>query len=211
MLDEAAFLRQIDRYPEDLATLQVYADWLEENTQDDRAGFLRLQMQILALMPRVRGLIGLSRQLVERARRLPRDWVSLVSRPRLVDTCWAGHDSDGSFYVFRYLPGGTLNYTSPSGKFQNGTWIQVGNQVLMEMNRHYADYEGFVCGSFIRGTATNILGNHWRWRVNQTADPELCDPGDAIMTIFAEHQSRRRSRSRRATRARRHRRSGPGR
>jgi hypothetical protein len=61
----------------------------------------------------------------------------------------------------------------------------------METNRHYADYVGQVVGDRLLGTATNIDGARWRWDVTRTTDPELCDPGDPIRTVF-RHAGRRR-------------------
>jgi hypothetical protein len=89
--------------------------------------------------------------------------------------------------VWRYLPNGVLNYTSPSGTWQNATWTQVGNHVAMETNRHYADYEGFIGGGEIRGRSHNVTGLKWRWHVHRTTDPEECDLGDPVTTVFGGH------------------------
>jgi uncharacterized protein (TIGR02996 family) len=191
MRDEAALLRLLKKRPDDLDALLVYADLLDEQGDDARAEFLRLQRRLLDMRHGARGLIGQSRQLVKLGKKLPADWLDVVSRPRLGGTCWAGRDSAGRLYVFRYLAGGELNYTSPSGTFQNGTWRQVGNHVAMEMNRHFADYEGFVAGGQVRGTARNVAGGSWRWEATRTTDPELCDVGDPVMTIFDSHTRRR--------------------
>jgi uncharacterized protein (TIGR02996 family) len=189
MREEAAFLRHLHRRPDDLDALLVYADWLDDNGDEARAAFLRLQRQILDMRPPHRGLVGQSRQLLKLARRLPAEWLAVVSRPRLVGTCWVGTDSEGDSKVFRFLKGGVLNYTLSSDRtYQNGTWAQVGNVVTMETNRHYADYEGFVAGDRITGTAYNITGRRWRWGVTRTTDPELCDPGDPDTTVY-EHPS----------------------
>src|SRR5262249_59064976 len=84
----------------------------------------------------------------------------------------------------RYLDPVKLNYTTPTGTFLNGTWRQIGTVVLMEMNRHYADYEGFIAGDEIRGTASNVANLKWGWTVKRTTDPALCDPGKPVTTVY---------------------------
>src|SRR5262245_33885184 len=187
MPDEAAFLKQLSDHPDDAATLLVYADWLEDGGAADRAAFLRLQQKLLMMRHRQKGFSDTSRRLLRLGRKLAPDWLAVVSRPRLAGTCWSGASTIDSFYVWRFLPGGVLNYTSPSGTFQNGTWRQVGNCVMMETNRHFADYEGFVGGELIHGTARNVSGSRWRWKVRRTTDPEECDPGDPVTTVFGGH------------------------
>ncbi|MFO0841834.1 MAG: TIGR02996 domain-containing protein [Gemmataceae bacterium] len=199
MGEEDAFLRRLRAHPDDLDTLRVYADWLDDQGDDARAGFLRLQHQVLGMRPTQRGLVGKSRALARLGEALPERWLAVVSRPRLVGTCWAGNDSDGMRYVFRYLSRGKLNYTSPTGTFENATWRQVGNVVRMEMNRHYADYEGVIAGDRIRGGARNIDRRRWRWDVARTTDPEACDPGDPIRRVFDGHLRRGRRHRRRAS------------
>jgi uncharacterized protein (TIGR02996 family) len=197
--DDSAFLVQLEQDPADTATLLVYADWLDEHGQADRAAFLRLQARVLGLRHRQKGFHDLSTRLFRLGRDLDPAWLAVVSAPRLAGTCWAGTDSRDCFYVWRYLAGGVLNYTSPSGTFQNGTWTQVGNHVAMETNRHYADYEGFIGGDEIRGSSRNVAGLKWRWRVRRTTDPEQCDTGDPVLTVFGGHandpQNRRRRRA----------------
>src|SRR5207253_2484828 len=100
------FLRQLKKHPEDLDTLRVYADWLDDRGDDVGTAFLRQQGEILDLAARRRGVVGRTRRLAALGASLPTRWLAVVSRPRLVGTCWAGHDSDGAFYVFRYLARG---------------------------------------------------------------------------------------------------------
>ena len=61
----------------------------------------------------------------------------------------------------------------------------------MEMNHHYADYEGFVGGDRIAGRARNVQGLKWRWSARLTTDPEKCELGDPIRTISAAHAQAR--------------------
>jgi hypothetical protein len=87
-------------------------------------------------------------------------------------TVWSGFDSLGKTCTFRYLKGGVLNYTTPSGTFQNGTWKQRETNVYMEMNGKYAEYRGVLEGDHIIGQAGNIKGLHWSWRVERTKTVE---------------------------------------
>jgi uncharacterized protein (TIGR02996 family) len=194
---EAAFLKQLSDDPEDLATLLVYADWLEDNDVSDRAEFLRLQNQLLNLRYRQKGFCELSRQLLKLGRSFDAAWLGVVSRPRLAGTCWSGPSTLERHYVWRFLPGGVLNYTSPTGTFQNGTWQQVGTVVLMEVNRHYADHEGFVGGEWIHGRSKNVVGDRWRWKTKRTTDPKECDSGNPDTTVYDGHLRNRTRRVRR--------------
>lgn len=187
MADDSTFLKQLSEQPDDRATLLVYADWLDDHGAADRAEFLRLQQRALSLRHRQKGFSETSRLLLRLGKKLERDWLAVVSRPRLAGTCWKGTSTLESSYVWRFLPGGVLNYTTPSGTFQNGTWLQIGNWVSMETNRHYADYEGFVGGDRINGKAKNVSGQDWRWTVWLTTDPEECDPGDPVTTVYGGH------------------------
>jgi len=185
---EAAFLQQLSDDADDLTTLLIYADWLEDNGASGRAEFLRLQDQLLRLCQRQKGFSASSRQLRALGQTLDRDWLAVVSRPRLTGTCWSGPEDDGAHLIWRFLPGGVLNYTEDGDDYQNGTWVQVGPFMAMEMNRHFADYEGFVKGEWIRGTARNVRGRDWRWKAKRTTDPEECDPGDdPDTTIYGSH------------------------
>jgi uncharacterized protein (TIGR02996 family) len=51
MTSDEAFLADIIAHPDDDAPRLVYADWLEENGQPDRAGFIRAQVQRLRAGP----------------------------------------------------------------------------------------------------------------------------------------------------------------
>lgn len=88
--------------------------------------------------------------------------VSTATAPGSVSgTEWTTKDTDGDTYTFRFLPGGILDYTSPSGTYRNGTWKQEGNRVTWEMNGHYADYTATVNGNLISGSAVNRAKKSW--------------------------------------------------
>jgi uncharacterized protein (TIGR02996 family) len=187
--DDAAFLLHLSDHPEDLDTLLVYADWLDDHDDSARADFLRLQHIVVGLRHRQKGFSVHSKKLASLGHDLDPAWLAIVSRPRLAGTCWAGTDSRGSHYIWRYLPGGALNYTSDSGTYQNGTWRQIGNHVIMETNRRYADYLGFVGGDWIHGKAENVTDLKWTWKVKRTTDPEDCEYDEPDMTIYGGHKN----------------------
>jgi hypothetical protein len=85
----------------------------------------------------------------------------------IAGTTWAGTDSDGDDYTFRFMPGGALHYTSPTGSYENGTWTQEGKRVAFEMNDHYSDYEGTIEGETMQGKASNKAGHAWTWSVTR--------------------------------------------
>ena len=58
-------------------------------------------------------------------------------------TAWDG-TSDRDPVAFEFRPGGVLHYTSPSGAYDNGTWVQKGRNVTFEMNGHFVEYEGTI-------------------------------------------------------------------
>jgi uncharacterized protein (TIGR02996 family) len=168
-MDSEAFLEEMRKHPEDAATPLVYADWLDEQGDAARADFLRVQAAALdyghcaeldELVARLRAL----------AEGLPEEWLAVVSRPRLTATVWAGAAAKGAYYIFRYGKAGSLCYSSASGTFTNGTWSQVGPLVRMEMNNHYADYEGVMACGRIVGKAWNVVGREWRWDVSRMTE-----------------------------------------
>src|SRR5262249_18143954 len=95
---------------------------------------------------------------------LPRRERTGAQRPVLVEgTAWSGMDSEGKRYVFRFLPGGNLDYTSPTGRFRNGTWRQSGDAVFMETNQRYWEFNGVVRGDKLLGKAVNVRGGKWTY------------------------------------------------
>lgn len=85
----------------------------------------------------------------------------------LTGSTWAGTDSDGDYYVYRFRPAGRLEYTSPSGTFHAATWRQTGERVYMETNGRYSEYEGTIDGGSMNGRAWNRRGHEWSWSANR--------------------------------------------
>lgn len=174
----------VKAHPEDG---DVYADWLEERGDLARAEFLRTQQTIRAMRVSHPKLLERGRALHALGKTLPADWIADVTHPRITGTAWAGRDDDGAL-VLRFLANGFVNYTQPSGTYENGRWEQVGITVAMETNAHYADYFGVIVGDVMRGNAQNIVEHEWRWKVTRTDDPEVAPVPDAVnRTIHDDH------------------------
>lgn len=89
----------------------------------------------------------------------------------LTGTTWEGKDSTGDFLRFTFLPGGVLEYQNPGTAYRNATWKQSGSVVQIEMNNHYADYEGVIKGDVIDGSSHNVTGKKWTWSVRRMGVP----------------------------------------
>jgi hypothetical protein len=85
----------------------------------------------------------------------------------ILGTIWSGSGSDGRDFIFEFRDAGVLHYTSPTGTFDNGRWIQNGRHVSWDMNDHYADYEGTIEGTTMKGRAWNKAGLKWTWTVEK--------------------------------------------
>lgn len=81
-------------------------------------------------------------------------------------TIWVGSNHEGAI-TFEFLVGGILRYSTAHGTWTNGTWLQEGNTVTMEMNDHYADYSGQIRGTRLSGTGHNRAGARWDWRADR--------------------------------------------
>lgn len=189
-------LRQlVEQHPDDPHGWLVYADWLEEQADMPRARFLRLQQELRTMDVSHRRLLDKGRELQALGRTLPSAWVEAMTYPRITASCWQGKDDAGSL-VLRFLPGGILNYSQPSGTYQNGTWTQVGSAVAMETNRHYADYHGVIVGDVLRGAAHNIVNKQWRWKVTFTTDPAVTGMPEVVNTTIYGHHAAANARDR---------------
>jgi uncharacterized protein (TIGR02996 family) len=79
MSDEAAFLRAIQANGADATTKLVYADWLDEQGESEKAKYVR-EVAAAPLTHTWQGPPILSPELQEMERRLPRSWAELFSR-----------------------------------------------------------------------------------------------------------------------------------
>jgi len=78
-------------------------------------------------------------------------------------TTWAGTDSDGDHYEYKFQASGALHYSSPTGFWKNGTWKQEGNEIYMETNNKYSERQGTISGNRMEGQAWNVKDRRWTW------------------------------------------------
>jgi uncharacterized protein (TIGR02996 family) len=197
---EAELLALIEATSDDTrlddATVAVYADWLEEQGDLPRATFLRTQQQLAAMKVSSPKLLERGRALFDLGKTLDPAWIAHVTYPKIAGSAWDGRDDDGAL-IWRFLPNGFVNYTQPSGTFENGRWEQIGITVALETNAHYADYFGVIIERTMRGNAHNIVGHKWRWKVTRTGDPTLLSvPDNVNRTIHDDHVRHRAPRRR---------------
>src|SRR6184192_4170663 len=88
MTDAAALLAAIRQAPDDDAPRLIYADWLDEHGQPERAEFVRVQCAMERIPPRT----ARWRPLNDRAQQLERDWRSTWTGPahELVNDAYLG-------------------------------------------------------------------------------------------------------------------------
>ncbi len=81
-----------------------------------------------------------------------------AEEPKAEGTVWAGQDSNGRAYVFRYLKGGAFSYTAPEGTFTNGAWKQDGAKLTWDVNNKFVEYVATINGDKLTGEAVNTQG-----------------------------------------------------
>lgn len=86
MDDEKPFLRQLMADPDDLETRLVYADWLDERGDCDRAEFLRLECDLIRLEPTDLRYLKLNERYQELHSRLDPRWLAMLDRTP-IDNC----------------------------------------------------------------------------------------------------------------------------
>jgi uncharacterized protein (TIGR02996 family) len=88
MTDEAVFLSALRERPDDETARLVYADWLEENGQPERAEFLRTEKELTELPEGDGRAAELRARLRELAAGLSPAWLAVVSKPA-IENCRA--------------------------------------------------------------------------------------------------------------------------
>jgi uncharacterized protein (TIGR02996 family) len=81
-MEEAIFLSALRDRPDDDTTRLIYADWLDENDQPERAAFLRMEKELTDLADEERAT-ELRTRLRELAGRLEPVWLAVVSKPAI--------------------------------------------------------------------------------------------------------------------------------
>jgi uncharacterized protein (TIGR02996 family) len=169
-MTDAEFVAMLAQNPTDLVQMVVYADFLESNSDLDRARFVRAEHQ-LRTMPGPIGephfaLAETMRKLGQRIEKTPAgvEWMEAIAHPKIRGTTWFGESGANlAEFTARFLATGWLNYTQSSGTFQNGKWKQQGSLVLFSMNEGYAEYTGVHVAGRISGKAQNVVQSKWEW------------------------------------------------
>jgi len=88
----------------------------------------------------------------------------------IVGTKWTGQDDWGDEkreLVLIFHEDGTLEYTTPTGTFKNGTWKKHDNAVLLETNKFYSVYLGTIRDGKMSGIMNNKVGGKGTWSVKK--------------------------------------------
>jgi hypothetical protein len=84
----------------------------------------------------------------------------------LAGTTWEGEGAAGP-YTVEFLPDGRLRYTNPfNDRSTGGTWKQVGIYVQLSVGG-YANWNGKMTGSEMRGEGSNAEGEKFTWAMKQ--------------------------------------------
>jgi len=176
--DEAALLAAILAFPDEDTPRLIYADWLQEHGQEERAEFVRVQCE-LAKLPepeevtifradggpvckacmRVRGGSGLCRyhELGRRERELLRDWTRALLEPRPPG-------------MYSFMGDGSLGWGTPSG------------DIPVEFRRGFV--ESLTCTAadwFTHGDT--IRERHPVTRITLTTRPRLLEDADGALLL----------------------------
>lgn len=82
------------------------------------------------------------------------------------------HWDDGDTYepASQFHADGMLVYAYDGSVFNNGRWSLDGTALHMDMNKHYADYDGTFDGVKGSGTMKNQPGNKGTWTLERACD-----------------------------------------
>ncbi len=88
----------------------------------------------------------------------------------LEGTTWLYSGASQSKESYTFMKGGTLKYSPVKldKVFTNGTWVQDGDSIYMEMNNKHAEQEGIISGDSMSGKAWNKNGAKWDWTATKT-------------------------------------------
>ncbi|MBX3158245.1 MAG: TIGR02996 domain-containing protein [Deltaproteobacteria bacterium] len=171
MTDEAALLATLAEHPGDDDTRLVYADWLEERGEVQRAAVLR-GIAALARVPFDDDrAVPAARKLLATSAGVVAEWLELVSHPRLEGTVWGLRDEGDRPYFLAFLPGGKLAYRRADDGTA-GTWGQVGAAMWFAIN-DYSSHEGVFTADRLKGDAANDMKMTWRVRGIRLPDGAL--------------------------------------
>ncbi len=85
----------------------------------------------------------------------------------LEGTFWRGSSSSGRDYQIEFMPNGILKYSTWNGQavatYENTKWQLSSNQISLDFNNGFANWQGVVTGDNMSGTAKNKNGTTWSW------------------------------------------------
>lgn len=81
---------------------------------------------------------------------------------QLAGTHWSGTSVDGPWSC-DFRADGTIHYIVHSDEYTDGVWKVKGAHIHMEFNNRYAEYDGTITGSKMKGDGANIAGRSWKW------------------------------------------------
>lgn len=88
------------------------------------------------------------------------------SKYDLAGSTWSGKDSDGEAFSFKFLENGEVDFIRDK-ETRKATWKIEGDKLIISVNKGFSTYVGLLNGEQIDGTATNIKGMRWNWRVKR--------------------------------------------
>lgn len=178
MSDEATFQKLLREQPDDEASWQVYADWLESIGEHRRANVVRLSRELAGLTEHVPRL-ACARKVLDAAKGFPRAWLaSLPPSLALEGTCWGAHDCDGGVYLVQFAAAGRLLFlqgeagdsSDPVDEERgDGNWMQIGDAMAFSIalyddrKKDFSRQDGVLTGKTLGGVGSNADGQIWTW------------------------------------------------
>jgi uncharacterized protein (TIGR02996 family) len=95
MNERAALLRAVCENPDDDTPRLVFADWLDEHDEPERAEFIRLQCEVARLQTDDAQLGGLSRRASELQKQFGKQWLDQLPTPRSANVRWVAAAPNG--------------------------------------------------------------------------------------------------------------------
>jgi hypothetical protein len=108
----------------------------------------------------------------------------------LTGQMWGGTESN-QFVVFYFKAGGVLEYDTPQGYFDDGTWEVDGNWVYFKLTGDKLEYFGSIDGDHMFGNAWSPENKRWAWDVTkgQNTNPKSGGGGQVPTTDGIEGTS----------------------
>jgi hypothetical protein len=102
----------------------------------------------------------------------------------LEGTAWRGSTSRETDYQFEFMPNGVLRYSNWNGKivatYENARWKLTSNQLSIDFNNGFANWQGALAGDSLTGNARNKNGIAWTWSFKKI-NIALAQPFDQVV------------------------------